>query len=159
MLQKEDGHTAINNEVLEQLVKQCLLGSEYQVIFLVLRKTWGWHKTEDIISLTQFELGTGLTRPTITKTIKNLVSMNILVKRSLLGKQEKSYKINKYHNQWLVNTTQLVKNNSKTSKAVLTNLVKRGLHTKEKKENKRKDLENSKAYKQLKERFGTNANV
>lgn len=157
MLQKEDGHTAINNEVLEQLVKQCLLGSEYQVIFLVLRKTWGWHKTEDTISLTQFELGTGLSRPTITKTIKNLISMKILVKRSILGRQEKAYKINKYYTQWLVNTTLLVKNNSKTSKAVLTNLVKRGLHTKEKKENKRKEtlnLDKIKAYKELKAKWG-----
>jgi phage replication O-like protein O len=153
-LQIENGHTKIVNELLEQLVKACLLGSEYQVIFFVIRKTYGWQKTEDFVSLTQFELGTSLSRPTIVKTIKNLVYRNILVKRSLPGRHENAYKINKYWNTWVVNTTLLVKNSSKSSKAGLTKVVKRGLHTKEKKENKRKNIENLEAYKKLKERWG-----
>lgn len=137
-LQLEDGHTRINNEVLEQLVKSSLLGSEYQVILFVIRKTWGWGKREDFISLTQFEKGTGLSRPTITKTIKNLVSKKILVKGSSLATQQIAYRFSKYYNQWLVNTPQLVKDKSQTSKEKLQKLVKGGLHTKETtKENKK----------------------
>lgn len=159
-LQIENGNfTRINNEVLNELVKVGLLGAEYQVVFFVIRKTWGWGKTEDKISLTQFELGTGLSRPTITKTIKNLVSKNILVKRSILDKQGNTFKFNKYYTQWLVNTTQLVKNNSPTSKENLEKLVKRGLHTKETTKENKKDLllnkEKAEKIKQeLRERWG-----
>ncbi len=137
-LQLEDGHTRINNEVLGQLVKGGLLGAEYQVIFFVIRKTWGWGKKEDFISLTQFQAGTGLSRPTITKTIKNLVARKILVKGSSPATQLIAYRFNKYWKQWLVNTPQLVKYTSVTSKEKLRKLVKVGLHTKETtKENKR----------------------
>lgn len=131
-LQLENGEfTQIVNEVLEKLVRVGLLGSEYQVVLFVIRKTWGWRKKEDYISLTQFEQGTGLTRPTIIKTIKNLVLMKILVKGSLLGKQGNTYKFNKYWKEWLVNTPLLVKDRRKTSKIRLQKLVKGGLHTKE----------------------------
>lgn len=140
-LQIENGHTKIVNEVLEQLVKRCLLGSEYQVILFVIRKTWGWQKKEDIISLTQFELGTGLSRHTIIDAIKRLESKKILVKRSILGKQQIAYKFNKYHQQWLVNTTAPVQNKMPTSAIERLKLVKRSAHTKETtKENKKEFL-------------------
>jgi phage replication O-like protein O len=141
-LQVETGNfTRIVNEVLEQLVKVDLLAAEYKIILFVIRKTWGFQKTEDIISLTQFEEFTGLSRPTIIKTIKNLVKRGLLVKRSLLGNQQIAYKFNKYWDSWLVNTTLLVKNNAPTSKKRLDLLVKRGLHTKEiQKKTKEKDF-------------------
>ncbi len=155
-LQPDKGFTRIVNEVLEQLVKTPLLGSEFALLIFVIRKTWGYHKREDFISLTQFEKGLNLSRPTITKTIKNLVLKKMLVKGYLPDKQGNTFKFNKYWREWLVNPPQLVKDTSETSKEKLQKLVKGGLHTKETtKENKKEmNLENTKAYKQLKERFG-----
>ena len=137
-LQLEDGHTRINNEVLEQLVKRGLLGSEYALIFFVIRKTWGWGKREDFISLTQFERGLEVSRHTVINTIKNLVARKILVKGSTLDKQKIAYRFNKYHNQWLGKDASPVQNKMTTSEAVRLKLVKRSAHTKETtKENKR----------------------
>lgn len=129
--QKENGYTAIANEVLEQLVKIPLLGSEFSLILFVIRKTWGWGKKEDFISLTQFQKGLSLSRPTITKTIKNMVTRKLLVKGYSPDRQKIAYKFNKYYNQWLVNPPELVKYTSLTSKEKLQKLVKVGLHTKE----------------------------
>lgn len=158
MLQKEDGHTAINNEVLEQLVKTPLLASEYQVILFVIRKTWGWHKKEDVISFSQFMDGTGLSRGTTNKTLKNLILRKILVRVTRLGKQKISYSFNKYYKTWLVHPTGLVHSNDKTSLKKLDLLVQGGRHTKETtKENKRKELLNLdqiQAYKELKSKWG-----
>ena len=137
-LQLEDGHTRINNEVLEQLVKRGLLGSEYALIFFVIRKTWGWGKREDFISLTQFERGLEVSRHTVINTIKNLVARKILVKGSTLDKQKIAYRFNKYHNQWLGKDASPVQNKMTTSEAVRLKLVKRSAHTKETtKKNKR----------------------
>ena len=120
--QKENGYTAIAHEILEQLVKTALLGSELRIILFILRKTYGFQKKEDRISLTQFEKGTGLSRPTVVKTLKNLISRNILVKTALL-----EIKFNKYWDSWVVNTALLVKHRGHPSKHGLTKTGKHGL--------------------------------
>lgn len=105
--QKENGYTAIANEIMESISKVRLLGSEFQIIFWIIRQTYGFHKKEDVISLTQFEKHTGLSRPTVVKSLKNLLANNIITKK------DNKIKFNKDWEMW----------GSKaglTSKAVLT---------------------------------------
>jgi phage replication O-like protein O len=148
-LQIENGrYTRIVNEVLEQLVKRSLLGSELSLILFVIRKTWGFNKKEDIISLTQFEQGLGLSRHTVINTIKNLVSKKMIVKRSIPATQQISYSFNKYWQQWLVNPPALVQNPMKTSAVERLKLVKRSAHTKDNTKDKQK------GYLKFKETFG-----
>ena len=131
--QKENGFTAIANEILERLVKTCLLGAEYQVVFFLLRKTYGYQKKDDIISLTQFQKGTGLSRPTVVKTLKNLIARCMVVKTSLPHSQI-SFRFNKDYDSWVVNTSKLVKGKWKSGKDVLTETSKHVLTHKRKKE-------------------------
>lgn len=93
--QKEDGYVPISNELLEAIVKSHLLGAEYQVVFFVIRKTYGYNKKIDYISLTQFEIGTELSRPTIIKSLKNLIAKNILV-----SNKPSHFSINKDYDKW-----------------------------------------------------------
>ena len=131
--QKENGFTPIANEILEILVKACLLGSEYQVVLFVIRKTYGWKKKYDIISLTQFELGTGLSRPTIVKTLKNVLIKNVVVKTPLpSGKY--AFSFNKDYEKWVVKAPLLVKSKGVYSKDALTESGKDALTHKRKKE-------------------------
>lgn len=131
--QKENGFTPIANEILEMLVNACLLGSEYQVVFFVLRKTYGWKKKHDIISLTQFEKGTGLSRPTIVKTLKNVLIKNLLVKASL-PYNKYAFSFNKNYETWVVKAPLLVKSKGIYSKDALTETSKDALTHKRKKE-------------------------
>ena len=131
--QKENGFTAIANEILEQLVKTSLLGSEYQVLLFLLRKTYGYQKKEDIISLSQYQKGTGLSRPTVVKTLKNLITRRMLVKMYLPDSRI-SFKFNKNYDFWVVNTPKLVKGTWLPSKDVLTESGKDVLTHKRKKE-------------------------
>ena len=117
--QKENGYTGIANEIIDHLVNTPLLGSEYQIIFFIIRKTYGFQKKIDRISLTQFEKATGLSRPTVVKTIKNLLIRNMLVKTPLL-----EYGINKHWDLWVVKTPLLVKDRRVTSKGRLTETSK-----------------------------------
>lgn len=117
--QKENGFTQIANEILENLVKIPLLGSEFQVLYFIIRKTYGFHKKSDQISLTQFEIGTGLSRPTVVKTLKNLMSRNMVVK-IYLPDGNIGYTFIKDHEKWVVKTHLLVKGKWETSKDVLT---------------------------------------
>lgn len=136
--QKENGFTPIANEIIEQLVKGDLLGSELALILLVIRKTYGYHKKEDCISLTQFEQGLGLSRHTVIKTIRNLVYNRMLVKGGSLGMSGTLYKFNKNWHEWVVKGGRLVQNNDRASAKIKQKVVKGGAQTKETtKDNKR----------------------
>jgi len=132
--QTEDGYTKIANELLDELVKVCLLGAELQVCLFIIRKTYGYGKKEDAISLTQFEQGINKSRPTIVKALKNLQLVNMveLVKSGDSKNSFNIYRLNKNYESWqLVRTCQLVKRNNLTSKGEAKKLVKTCKHTKE----------------------------
>jgi phage replication O-like protein O len=132
--QWENGFTKIANEIIDELVKACLLGAELQVCLFIIRKTYGFGKTEDGISLTQFEQGTNKSRPTIVKALKNLQLVNMveLVKCGDSKNSYNIYKFNKNYEDWKpINTCQLVKRNNLTSKGEAEKLVKTCKHTKE----------------------------
>lgn len=121
-----------DNDILLALIKENLTASELKIILLVIRKTWGYKKKEDWISLTQFQKYTGKSRPQVCNSIRSLVKRNILVKRTLLGKGS-LYSFNKQFKTW--KTTSKVEYTGKvdktTSKVHNTQLVKCTLHTKE----------------------------
>lgn len=134
--QKENGYTAIANEILDRLVNMPLLGSEYRMLFCIIRKTYGYQKKVDVISLTQFERLTGLSRPTIVKTLKNLMIKKMIIKIWIPGEKE-GWTFIKDHEKWAVNTHLLVKSKHEFGKPALTKTGKGGLTHKRKKENKR----------------------
>ena len=106
--QTEDGFTRIANELMDALARTRISGEARQVLDAIIRKTYGWQKTSDDISLSQFMLITGLKKPTVCKAIKKLVSMNIIVKKgcaaTLFTKQGKAitstYSVQKNHKFW-----------------------------------------------------------
>ena len=134
-IQLENGYTRIANEILEHLVNTALLGSEWQILVCIIRKTYGFQKREDKISLTQFQRFTKLSRPTVVKGIKNLIHRGILVKTALLG-----YMLEKDWENWVVNTALLVKHNDPASKDRLTKIGKHGFTHKRKKETYTKEI-------------------
>jgi len=117
--QKENGFTPLANEILERLVKTALLGAEFQVLLHILRKTYGFRKKDDWISLTQFQKGTGLSRPTVVKSLKTLVLRRIIIKSINCD-----YSFNKDWETWVVKTALLVKPAFITSKHRLTDASK-----------------------------------
>jgi len=123
--QIENGHTDIANEVVDQLAKIKLSPSEWQIIMVVLRKTWGWHKKDDWISLSQFEKNTGLHRTTVCKSLKRLVAKRLLVKKNY------RYSFNKFYSNWVVAKRLLVAKRLKGSSQTATLLVAKRLPTKE----------------------------
>jgi len=127
-LQIENGNfTRIVNPLIEKLIQMPFKGCELAIVMFIIRKTYGFHKLEDEISITQFEKGLKRGRPTIVKALKNLqlVKILILVKRGTSKNSSNTWRINKYYNKWeLVKTPELVKRRG-------VQLVKTPLHTKE----------------------------
>ena len=97
--QRENGHTDLANEIIDHLALQNLSGSEFQILLVLFRKTYGWNKKEDQISLTQFQKATNLPRWTVWQAIEKLIKKNLLVKKNLLPVS--MYTFNKDWEAWL----------------------------------------------------------
>lgn len=104
------------NDILTALIRAKLSGLEYQLVLLVIRKTWGYKKTEDAISLSQFSTYTDKSRRQVIETIKKLVKKNILVKKTAPHKMC-AYSFNKDFETWkvVVKKTALVKKTARSS--------------------------------------------
>jgi phage replication O-like protein O len=92
--QKENGYTPIANELLEALAGIRIPGEARQCLDVIIRKTYGWGKTDDIISLSQFALITHMGKTHILIGLRKLEEMKILViqKGNVNGNKYKFYK-------------------------------------------------------------------
>ena len=89
--QKENGHTAIANELLEIMAKTYFSSYEIQIIFAIFRKTYGWNKKEDWITNTQLAELTGIPKSHVSRTIKKLLERKMIVKNGKKIGFEKDY--------------------------------------------------------------------
>lgn len=96
--QTENGYTRIANELMEALTRTRIAGEARQVFDCILRKTYGYHKTEDAISLSQFCLATNLKKPNVVRSISKLIAVNLIIKKD--NDKENLYSINKNFDTW-----------------------------------------------------------
>lgn len=64
-------HTRIPNAILDSMAE--LTEPELRVLLIITRKTIGWQKECDLISLTQLEKFTGLSRPAVNKALHTTI--------------------------------------------------------------------------------------
>ncbi len=152
-LQVENGHfTRIVNPLIEELIKIPFKGCELAVALFIVRKTYGFQKKQDEISLTQFQEGTKRSRQTIVTALKNLQLVNVLrlVQRGSMKGDGNIWAINKYVDTWkVVNTVRLVQRNKKASLTERLNLVKTARHTKETNKRNTKETVNEQSSKDI----------
>lgn len=70
---------SIPNILFDYWMSQLTPG-EFKVLMAIARKTYGWHKTRDSISLRQIEDLTGLARKSISQMIEALVARDLIIK-------------------------------------------------------------------------------
>jgi len=73
----KSGYTKFPHEFLEALYKH--LGDyESRVLLLLVRKTWGWNKKSDFISLNQFVKELDILKPNVCRALSRLVKRRIV---------------------------------------------------------------------------------
>ena len=74
-------HTQFSNDAIDQIMRE-VSPNAWKIITVAIRKTYGWHKQSDVISLSQFQELTGIgSRSTVVKAIREVVENGILLKR------------------------------------------------------------------------------
>ena len=86
--------TRIPDKIIDELR---LNPYQFQILSIIIRKTDGWCKVEDGISLSQFESLVSFKKPKIISTLKDLIKMNLIQKRKQFnangGNSYSSYKV------------------------------------------------------------------
>jgi phage replication O-like protein O len=96
--QKENGHIQIATQIYEAFCKIRISGEARQVLDFIIRKTYGFHKKEDKIALSQFCLGTGLRKPTVCKALNKLKNMKLIIQ--IDNDDINIYRFNKDFDTW-----------------------------------------------------------
>lgn len=133
--QSENGHTDIANELMEHLATVRLPGQEWQILFVLLRKTWGWKKKEDRIALSQFSQLTGIDRRKCHTLLKSLIKKKLVKKTVTYIEDRKhiSYGFNKNYEIWKLSPKKVTVTHidDKVSPKKRTDLSPKKAHTKE----------------------------
>ncbi len=95
---EEGNYTRLHNAILEALAKARFTGSEYRLLMFLFRKTYGYGKKEDRISLTQWCEGTDMKRTAVCEYLARLVERRVITKEAV--SLSVTYGFNKYMEQW-----------------------------------------------------------
>lgn len=87
-------HTQTPNDLFDHWLP-LLKEGELKVLLVIMRKTFGYHKPSDCISLSQLQHYTGLSETTVLSSIKSLTQMGLVRKETVgaIGKQETHYQL------------------------------------------------------------------
>ena len=136
-------------ELAEQFAKHRLSGQEWQIMWVVLRKTYGWNKKSDRISLGQFAKATGIRRTRCPDVLARLVARNMLVR----GVPQKcnstliTYGLQKDYDKWKVSpkTVTVPQKCNRVSPKSVTEVSPKSVPTIDKKDILTKDILSAKS--------------
>lgn len=111
--------------IFEKLMAIRISGEARQCLDFIIRKTYGWGKPSDRISLSQFAEATGIPKPEVIRALKKLQAMNIVGKKANdLGV---FYSVNEKTDSWkpLAKKQILAKKPTSVGKKANTSLAKK----------------------------------
>jgi phage replication O-like protein O len=101
--QIENGHIDLATELIEFMAGYRISGEEWQVLLVIWRKTYGWHKKEDAIALSQFNLLSKMAKPHINRALKKLLSKKVIViAKNGNTLSPNTYSFNKHYDEWVL---------------------------------------------------------
>ncbi len=75
-----ENFTKVPNEILEEIASSRAFCARTRVLAVIIRKTMGWNKKEDWISLSQFEGMTGILKRNVCRALDQLLARKIILK-------------------------------------------------------------------------------
>lgn len=104
--QLENGHTRIANELLDAFCRLFPGGSNAQVLMAIIRRTYGWNKKEDKLSISQIQDMTGLSRRAVIYALQNLEAQRFITVQRQRGRghanQPNTVSLQKNYDLWVV---------------------------------------------------------
>jgi phage replication O-like protein O len=131
----KNGYLPIANELAEQFAMRNIPGNEMRILWVVLRKTWGWKKDTDRIAFSQFAEATGMKNGNVSRSLKSLVAKRLLLQNG------GNYEFNQDYEEWTIAKrlprTEVAKRQLNNSQKATKSVAKR-IVTKERKKLQKK---------------------
>ena len=103
--QKENGYVPISNELIDQLLKVKLNGTQFRIILLIIRYTYGFNRKSWRFSTSFISEITGCDIRQTRREIKSLIDMNIIsVNKNFSGTAPRNMRINKNYDKWTIDS-------------------------------------------------------
>jgi len=96
----DDGYTKIPNLLLEALPLARLTGVQKSICMFLWRRTYGWKRNEDAISMGEFAMACGSSRPYISLQLNDLINKNVISRVFIQPGKTAVYSFNANLNQW-----------------------------------------------------------
>ncbi len=100
--QIENGYTKISNELIDQFCKYRLSGEEWLILWVIIRKTYGFKKLMDSISLTQFSQITGMKKQSVHRALKSLSAKMLIAVSKIADRKIINYGLQKNYEKWIL---------------------------------------------------------
>ena len=97
--QKENGYTPIAHEILEVMAKIKLSPTQYRLLFVIWRYTYGFQRKEHDLSLSFLSEATGCDKRQIQRELKKMEERNVINQKIKNGSYRK-ISFNKNHKFW-----------------------------------------------------------
>jgi len=98
-VQLENGFTRIANEILEEMARMKLSPTQYKLLMIIWRYTYGFNRKWHKLSLSFFSNATGSEASNIHKELKKLEKRKIIFQRISRG-TTRQIAFNKNHDEW-----------------------------------------------------------
>jgi phage replication O-like protein O len=102
-VQPENGYTKIADEILEQMARIKLSPTQYRILFVVWRFTYGFNRKEHELTLGFISNATGCDKRQLQRELKSLEQRNVISQKVINGVGRK-IRFNKNHDEWIGKT-------------------------------------------------------
>lgn len=111
--QLEDGFVRLANELTEALYRTKFNGTQFRILLAVIRCTYGFNKKEHEMSDNFIAEATGINARQVKRELKKLINSKVLIVTNEGSYTEpRKIMINKYYNQWGIESENTVPNES-----------------------------------------------
>ncbi|MGG4156192.1 replication protein [Peribacillus muralis] len=98
--QTENGYTRIANELLEQIMKHRLNGTQFRIILAVWRRTYGFHHTTAELPISKIAEMIGANKGQAQKGLDQLIEKKIITVSDFNSKGGRKLGVNKNYEEW-----------------------------------------------------------
>ena len=96
--QLENGHTRIANELLEAIIKCNFSATELDIVWFIVRNTYGWNRKEAIISYGMMAKGIGGDIRYVKRMVNRLIKNRVIFKAKI--DNQNLFGLNKNYKSW-----------------------------------------------------------
>jgi len=101
--QKENGYTPIANEILDKIVTIPINGTQFRIVMIIWRYTYGFSRREHIISEKFIATAGDINKKQVQRELTELIKLNIIhVLKEATFTEPRLVQFNKNYDSWLV---------------------------------------------------------